>query len=612
MGAPAMRSFLRRDPFAGDHGRARELAARRIDEALDIADEAWLERHLATCGECRAIAAEYEEQRGLLRAQRDVQPVPPRDLWARTAAAIESGDTRGRARPASQWSGRLAMAPIVGLLVIVIAVGVGLLNGVALFPPGNAPSVGGGVGATPIPLTAGDVQVLSRSGGTLELSTRKIDAVCPVGVEACGNTGTTDNTALSELGDLGPFDAYLSPTEDRIVVVQRGSNASGVYVVPVHATTAPTPTVSTPPATPAVTDSPVPASPSATPEPSGGPGETASPSPTASDVTGTDAPPPSATPTPSATADTSPEPTTTPPESAPPSSTPTTSPEATPEPTSSPAESPVAPSPSPSVAVTPSADGTLEIARDVILVGSVSGYSADGMRFAFAARPADGSVGPDVYVWQTTDTVARPVTTDHASLFAGWLGDRLLVSRIDDGRPVNVALDPETDRETPVGTRQMWLPAVSPDQETAAWWEGSVVHGSDGYAWVPGGGRLVLGSWPDGSGRRQLLAAGPLVDWHVRWDESGTALGVWVARGKPGSAGRLSVYLVDAKTGLVDLARPLFAEEPAFEGFSLRSGRVAWTAPNESGGRTVKVFAWSGTARGQIELPTTDGVTVIH
>jgi len=113
--------------------------------------------------------------------------------------------------------------------------------------------------------------------------------------------------------------------------------------------------------------------------------------------------------------------------------------------------------------VTPAPDGTIEIAHDVILVGSVSGYSPNGTLFAFTARPADGTTGPDVYVWRTTEREARPVTSDHGSLFSAWIGERLLVSRVADGRPMTVKVDPATGEEQAVRAAPMWRPTVSAD-----------------------------------------------------------------------------------------------------------------------------------------------------
>ena len=623
-----MSPFVRRDAFAGDHGRARELAAIRLDEPLPAAEDAWLEEHLVGCEACTRVAVEYREQTGLLAALRDAAPEPPRDLWARTAAAIEADASPARRSTgrAGWWrpggAGRFPVAPVAGLLVVAIAVGAGLLNGINLFPsPDRTVNGSGSPMPTPIAMTAGTVQVLTRgSDGVLELSTRHIDEVCPVGASSCGTTAASDSTKLSTLGDLGSFDAVISPTQDHIVVLQRGDKASGVYVVPVREAVQPSPS------TPVATPTPATASPSASVT-----APPVSPTPKPTDATATPTPTePAASPTPTPTAMATPEGSATP-------STPAASPDA---------------SPSGSIEVTPRPDGTIEIVHDVILVGSVSGYSADGTRFAFAARPADGSAGPDVYVWRTTDSQARSVTADHASVFAGWLGDRLLVSRVTDGSPVTALLDPETGAEQAVAATSMWRPAVAADQRTAVWWEGSVAPAGDGFTWEPAVGRLVLGGWPGlvpdppaspaaspadspqaspadrsttldpaptgvtpssaAGGPAQVLASGRIRDWQVRWDETGTALALWVTDGAPDGPGTLSLYAVDAVTGIVDLARPLLANAPAFDGFSLRDGRLAWSAPGPGGDNTVEVLAWSGDTVGQLQLPTETGVTVIH
>jgi hypothetical protein len=49
--------------------------------------------------------------------------------------------------------------------------------------------------------------------------------------------------------------------------------------------------------------------------------------------------------------------------------------------------------------------------------------------FAFSARPADGSHGPDIYLWRAGDATAQPITSDHGSIFSGWAGGMILGSR---------------------------------------------------------------------------------------------------------------------------------------------------------------------------------------
>jgi hypothetical protein len=67
------------------------------------------------------------------------------------------------------------------------------------------------------------------------------------------------------------------------------------------------------------------------------------------------------------------------------------------------------------------------------VVGETAAYSPDGTMLAFSARPADGSVGPDIYLWRPGDAAAHPVTSDHASVFSGWLSNLLLGSRAVTG-----------------------------------------------------------------------------------------------------------------------------------------------------------------------------------
>ena len=133
MGRAIVSPRLRREPFAADHERARELAAERVDSAIEPDDAHWLNDHLAWCGPCRAVAAEYDEQRLSLRALRFEEPIPPRDLWARTAAKIEAEPRRRRAASRGRRIGVVGYASLVGALVVATVVGGALLDRV--LPP---------------------------------------------------------------------------------------------------------------------------------------------------------------------------------------------------------------------------------------------------------------------------------------------------------------------------------------------------------------------------------------------------------------------------------------------------------------------------------------------
>ena len=599
--------FTRR--ATADHDRARELAAARLDEVLLAGDAAWLEAHLAACPDCRAVAAEYDGQRSLFGALRLDTPEPPRDLWARTAAVID-GQGAGRSRRIGGWRPRsLPLAPVAGLMVIAIAVGAGMLNGRGLFPDGTGN--GEGPMPTPIDVAATDISVVSRGAdGTVQIVTRRLDQVCPMGVEACGISTSSGVTTTASIDGSAGLDAIFSPSRDNVVVVQRGAGATGVYVLNVS-TASPSPDP-TPSAAPAVT--PVPA---VTPAPAATPGDSVEPATQDPGLATASPADPTATPDPAATATTSPV-TSDPPATAEPPATATPAVSAEPEPTASPSVSaepePTAPTPTPTIAVSPTPGGPLEIASGVIVVGSIAAYAPDGSMFAFTARPADGSAGPDVYVWTVGDAGARAVTTDHASVFSGWLDGRLLVGRVVDGKPVTVLVDPATGPETPVDGDPTWRPAVAPGGQTAVWWDGTVKIADDGFTPVPGAGRLVLAAWPAGraSGMPQVLHAGPLSDWDVHWDEGGSVLAVWTTGEDGGAAGSLSLYAIDAASGAADLDHPLLDGAPAFAGFSLEPGRLVWSAPADGGNTTVQVFAWSGDSPGTLALPAAQGATVVH
>jgi hypothetical protein len=614
----------------GDHDRARGLAAQRVDERLSPADDAWLDAHLAGCDACSLVASDYEADRLVLRSLRGASPEPPRDLWARTAAAIEAEAARGhgapgRRRPARRLLGLPAavIGPIAGVAAVAIVVGAALFDG-APVPPGVGP------GATPFALSGANVAVLSRgTDGSLEIQTGSLHEVCPITADGCSVEPSFDTSHIATIGGSDDVEAVISPSRDRIVVIQRGATGTGgVFVVPVHAgaTTATSTPAATPTTTTVVATATPTVAPTATPTdaPVASPSATASDAATQSPVASVDASPiasasgsPEASPVASATGTPTiapVEPSASPDASstvAPASPAVSPSPVATPSPTPT-AASTASPTSTPVVAVTPRPDGAIEIASGVLVVSGPATYSADGTHFAFTARPADGSGGPDVYVWNTKETVARAITSDHRSMFADWSGDNILVSRVEAGVPSTTAIDATTGRSVGEASRRAWLPTLSPDGTRAAWWDGTVILADDGVTWLPDAGRLVTGSWPVAGTDAQTLVDGKVGAWQIRWDPAGTALATWVAPKTGRGAGRLNLYRVDGSTGRADLAKPLLSDEPALGAFTLDPGILAWSAPGKSQGRTVQVLAWKGDQVSRGELPAGGDGTLVQ
>jgi WD40-like Beta Propeller Repeat len=647
----------RPDDWNSPHERARFRAAERLSEPLDATEAGWLDAHLAGCADCRAVTDAYAADRLLLRALLDQAPVPPRDLWARTALAIErEADHRagrtGRprlARRASRESSRsvLPLGVVSGLLVVLVVASASLLSG-GLGPllNGNgvasAPALSLGPGATPIAITARVGYLQSARDGSYDLHLENIGEVCPTGDKAaCAPLGGGGSSSI-KLPDA-PRSVVLSPSSAQIVVVSsdagRSGNGGSVYVLPVPTPVAtPKPEASGPGASavaPTRSSAPVgttsasgvptsSGSPATSPSASSGPSPSASPNST-----------PAASPTPAASSPVASH-----------AAVATSSPPSTPAPGGS--SSPNA-SPSSQVPAAP-----IQIAHGVIVVGGSGAYSPDGRWFAFSARRAvvaQGPEGPDIYLWKVGDTTASIVTSDHHSVFAEWLGNSILGSRVvpagaaaglessgnASGSASSVAgrtlrgtsflIDPATGAVAPIGNG-LWRPVVDPTGVRAVSWDGTLSAGSDGVSWQPDTGQIVLADWDASSGRAsagpapgssspssrprsstklsapaQTLAVGPFADFDARFDPTGTRLAIWTADPATPAIGHLSLLTIDPATGATDLDKAPLPKVPALGGFSIDDGRLAWvTPPGQDGqGSRVQVLGWTGDSFGSIE-----------
>jgi len=580
------RGTRRSEDWASPHERARTRAAQRLDWPLDPAEAAWLDAHLAECKPCRRRAAEYRDNRDQLRTLREINPPPPRDLWARTAAAIELESQRGRRAPVRG----VPIGALSGVLVIAVVLGATLLsntptpvispevNTAASFPPAAATaSLAPGPVGTPLAVAAGDVRaVWGDADGKLAVRNLRVEAVCAKKSDAdCPMV--QDESATDVAFNTQPQTIISSPDQKQAVVVSKPdeSNANEVLVFTM-------PTESTLVATPEVTSEP-----SETPEVSEPPTrETAAPE----------------TPGPSDEPSDSPAPSETPSQSPNPSDEPTSS---TPDETEPPAATP-----------TPEA---IAIASGLIVVGQSEAYSADGEWFAFTARPADESHGPDIYLWRVGTDRAVPATNDHRSVFASWDGGQVVGSRPSqdgEGQGDSFLLDPETGQETALEMHG-WRPAVAPEGGRALVFNGTVAARADGQI-APAEGTLELREWNDDTGTATGDGAAVLdVDgapFDARWDETGTAFAVWIEDAADPSFGRLSLYFVDPETGELEQPENAPREEPALPGFSIGQGRLAWATPSGQGGEgsRVQIVAWTDDGVGTAETAPGAEVVVIR
>ncbi len=610
--------FRRRHNDAeASHDRARALISSGFNEPTSDADAAWLATHLEGCPQCAGEAAAYAADRELLRALRDRDPEPPRDLWARTAAAIErEGLRRGRADRAARslfpGTGRrfgpLPVGVASGLLVIVVVIGVSLApRGLPL--DANGPSgtdialATPRVEATPIPITAALAWIQAGPNGSFEFRRTQIDSVCPDAGKGCATLDTGSTTVLNLT--RAPQAVIQSPSGSELIVVTSAASEGGADVVVVPVPTAP----------------PLPtASPSATPAP-----ETSSPAPTQ-------------------------------------------------EPTAS-----IEPSSSPDQPLGHS------IVSGVAVIGDAA-YSPDGQWLAFSARPADGSAGPDLYLWHVGDDLATLATTDHRTFFAGWLENKVLANVVlpaladeqspDAGapsaapttsatvdpsttptpteppveeHPVAFTLDPATGDRSVVAQQDMWLPVVDPTGRSVAYWAGTLVPDGTGIGWTLGSGHLVIDGWlteppiaeptdptatatpdsrdaseatgsplarwtPRPAGHPVAISDGPLLAFDLRFDPSGLHLAVWVADPSDPSVGTLRLIVLDGASMQVDPTIDPLPGVAALQGVSMNEGRLAWvTPPGQDGeGSHVQVLGWQGRDFGQVRTIQAERLFVVR
>jgi hypothetical protein len=269
----------------------------------------------------------------------------------------------------------------------------------------------------------------------------------------------------------------------------------------------------------------------------------------------------------------------------------------------------------------------LSILENVHSAGAPPAWSRDSSALAFSAMPADGSHGPDVYLWQPGDDQAQAITTDHGSYFASWSGRRIVASRvIGDGKTASdvetVVIDPQTLEERTVAGPTMWLPVVDFQRTNAVTWNGHLDL-SGGLPTIRDGALYLL-DWSaldpyrtttNDPANVQLVPLDasrnpdtqPVLDWHVRWSVDGSVLGLWEADSVGASWGKLQVVAFDPESGSLTLDDPLIGPQLSKRSFTLGSDRVAWVGPSNDGTEgQLRIRTWGHDGVGDLRIDSPD------
>ncbi len=548
------------------HDRARALASAEMLEPLGGDDAGWLARHLDTCAECRRDREAFLADRALLRGLRDRAPEPPRDLWARTSAAIEREAGSRRRRPALA-RGRLRSLPFgaaAGALLVLVVVGASLVPRTA--PPTNGPGntaiaqVPSGALETPFDVTpgAGRLAWLRPTGnGSWELVSAQVDAVCPRTRPSCVPL-TEDDPGRSVSLAGTPTSMTISPTEDQLVVEARGAGttADRIYVVQV------------PPATPAVSQAPTDAASSApaTPTVTVVPGSP-EPSPTAASII--------------------------------------------------------------EIASGVTVVGEAAYSTDgrwlAFSARPSDGSAGPDLYLWNVGQPAAQAVTTDhrtyFSTWLGGRILGSSVEPASGPAASGGKPDASPSTKTGRGEahPVSFLLDPTTLVRTDIAQPDLWLPVVDITGHYAAYWSGTLLPSPDGLDWSLGKGALVLSGWSTGLDAAaspeptDVPTLGPVgtpitvVDGHsaafkAKFDPSSTRLAIWVGEELDADVGRLHLVVLDPATGAVVAGPEPLPGAPALRRFSIDWGRLAWVSPSGQDGHesSVQVLGWSGTSFGEI------------
>jgi len=185
---------------------------------------------------------------------------------------------------------------------------------------------------------------------------------------------------------------------------------------------------------------------------------------------------------------------------------------------------------------------------------------------------------------------------------------------------VSFMLDPVTGEKKPIARPAVWRPVVDPTNRSVVFWTGNQALDPATNTWIPTNGRLVTADWQALVGPGDVTAMplpgsvglADVTSWDVRWDPSGRHLAVWIAGATDRSAGRLSLFAVNADGSVGDT---LLADIAALPGLSLGSDRLAWASPPGQNGQgsTMSVYAWSEDGAGSLHGapdPGTDELVV--
>ncbi len=205
--------------------KVEKLLPAYVDGALPERAATRVEKHVARCDRCAAL---LQLHRGVLERWQDLEAVEPeRDLWPQIAAELAANGPESRRtwfselwQPVFGWP-----APALGVLLFVLAVGVGLLSYRLTHPPVRTPSQVTGVAQTAqssLELAYDDAPEIFEAAATVLSETRKptVDKLLPAKAEVVGQ-------AVLQLQSDPFLSKQLKPLLDDVEIALTELSAAG-------------------------------------------------------------------------------------------------------------------------------------------------------------------------------------------------------------------------------------------------------------------------------------------------------------------------------------------------------------------------------------------------
>jgi hypothetical protein len=227
------------------HASYRELISGRLDEPLTATAESQLERHLEGCSRCRSVERDYRAQQVRLGALPEIPA--PRDLWARTSAALDTEMARSpraarRAARADRLGDRgpssrlLAVSAASSLALALVVIATQLSAGVTIAPAPNRPAT---AVPTPFDVPPEAVVFADFTADGVTVYQTEVGQVCPTPMVECSAADVGTHPVLRITGSGGRSGMAVQSSQGRLALLavnDTGQETISVVTLPTEAT----------------------------------------------------------------------------------------------------------------------------------------------------------------------------------------------------------------------------------------------------------------------------------------------------------------------------------------------------------------------------------------